>query len=400
MDTAVENVCFVGIYGHEQNDVLRQGLREHCVSTSEAGVDTTSLDGPILSRVPLYPMKPTLNWFGRFPSWTLPLLFVGAFTTHLAITWGVLFVNASTVRDADVLVVPHLGDTAVLVVKPLTIVLGTPLVYISHNGLSFTLIENRSAVPADSFSADFLRRLDRLMQKWADRTVVFSAYSGEILAEAFGLPVEKYGVVYIGVQESKFSRERVGSSTDGPDVLYWGNFIPHHGVGTMVDAAAARPEYEFVFVGDSEQRERIVTRAREQGVENVSFPGFVSDERLAQYIYDASVVLGPLGDYTQTAMNIGTKVAEAASLKKAIVFGDHPAPNEVFDHRRSALLVEPESEDSLVSALDNVLSDDELRERLEDGSYSVYKEYFACDRTASQFLTVAEEAMSSSSGRA
>lgn len=399
MDTAVSNVCFVGIYGHDQNDILRQGLREHSVSTNDAGVDTTSLDGPLLSRVPLYPMKPTLNWFGRFPSWTLPLLFLGAFTVHLAVTWVVLLSNASTVRDADVLVVPHLGDTAVLAVKPLTVVLGTPLVYISHNGLSFTLIENRSTVPPASFSADFLRQLDRLIQRWADKTVVFSAYSGEILAEAFGLPVERYGVVYIGVQESKFSIERSESSTEGPDVLYWGNFIPHHGVETMVDAAASRPEYEFIFAGHSEQRERIVARAEEQGLDNVSFPGFVSDDRLAKYIHDASVVLGPIGDYTQTAMNIGTKVAEAASMRKAIVFGDHPAPNEVFDHRRSALLVEPENEDALVSALDDVLADDELRERLEDGSYGVYKEYFACDRTASQFLAVVEEIKSSSSGK-
>lgn len=392
MQPPISEICFVGVYGHEQNDFLRAGLESRGVTVTDAGFSTRQFEWTILGRrIPLYPMKPTLNWFGDFPNAILPIFFLLTFLIHSTITWAGLLANIGAVRRTDAIVVPHLGDTSVLSVKPLTVLLGTPLVYISHNGMYFTLVENREAYRS-RFAAGFIYVVDRLVQEWADRIVVLSHHSKSVLSESFGLPEAKYDVVYLAVDDSQFRTSRELDENDAVDVLYWGNFIPHHSVSTMVDAAAELPDCRFVFAGRSAERDAIQARASRLDVENITFPGFVSNAILGAYIRDADVILGPLGDFTQTRMNIGTKVAEACAMRKAVVLADHPAPNEVFEHRSSAMLIPPENVAALVAAIRTVRSDGPLRTRIESGGREVYEKQFSPESAATAFIEVVADA--------
>jgi glycosyltransferase involved in cell wall biosynthesis len=174
-------------------------------------------------------------------------------------------------------------------------------------------------------------------------------------------------------------------------VLYWGNFLPHHGVGTMIEAAAALPEVEFMFIGDSEHRPAVIEHTERLGATNIEFPGFVSFPALVWVITESDVVLGPMGDNPQTEFTIGTKVAEAAYLQKAIVVADQSGIREVFADRMDALLVSVGSTDGLVEAIEEILLDDELKYRLEGGGYETYEAHFSQDVAVDRFLSVAEE---------
>jgi glycosyltransferase involved in cell wall biosynthesis len=341
-------------------------------------------------RIPLYTMKSTMYWFRRFPSWAFPALVVVTFLVHSIVIWYAIVKRRSDVRQADVLVVPHMGDTSVLIVKPLAVVLGIPLIYISHNGLYFPHVRNQQLYRKGSLSARMLFRLDRLMQRLSDRIIVFSEASAELFSGAFDVPIEKYEVIYIAVVESNFDKSIPTDNSLDCDVLYWGNFHPHHGPETMIEAAAALPEYEFAFVGRSSKRDHIVALAEEMGADNVHFPGYVELEKLVQYIKATQMVLGPVGDNPQTEFTIGTKVAEAGYMEKAIVVGRQPGTDETFTHRESAYLVEPGDPEALVEAIETILSDDDLRMKLERGSYRVYEEYFSTDRATERFVRIAE----------
>lgn len=365
---------------------------EHGVTVYDTGISTQrGTIGIGGLQIPLYSMKPTLNWFSKFPSPLVPVLFAVVLLFHAILIYSMLIAHVRDLRRSDVIVVPHFGDTAVLLVKPVAVLLETPIVYISHNGLYCTLVENREVFAPDSVVGQMIRLLDSAIQRSADRVIVFSDYSQSVLSTWFNVPEQQYATVYIGVEESKFAGECLPEPDHSIDVLYWGNFIPHHGVETMVRAATNVPEYEFVFAGKSDQREDIIALTDRLGADNVSFPGFLSDAELEAHIRTADVILGPLSKYTQSRMNIGTKVAEAASLRKAIVLGDNPAPNEVFEHGESAFLVAPEDPGDLATGLQTILSDDALRTCLESGSHSVYERYFTPSKVAAQFLTAAEQ---------
>lgn len=391
-DSDISHVCFVGVYGHNQNDVLREGLSQRDVTLSEITVEKRTFEQARKEwRPPILTVKATLRWLSRFPSVLFPVLFVGVFLIHGILTWAAILQQLPTVRDADVLVVPHMGDTSVLLVKPLSLILDTPLIYFSHNGLYFPHVRNQQLHAPGSLGARLLFGLDWLMHRLADRVIVFSAASGTLFSDTFDVPAERYKVIYIAVTESKFNTATSASELSVPDVLYWGNFLPHHGVKTMIEAAAALPETEFMFIGDSEHRPAFIEHADRLGATNIEFPGFVPFPVLVWAITEADVVLGPMGDNPQTEFTVGTKVAEAAYLQKAIVVADQPGIREVFADRMDAALVSPGSTDGLVEAIEEILSDDELKHRLECGAYETYEAHFSQDVAVDRFLSVAEE---------
>jgi len=125
-------------------------------------------------------------------------------------------------------------------------------------------------------------------------------------------------------------------------VLYWGNFVPHHSVTTMVRATASLPDWGFLLAGERAERERIVQQVEFLRIHIASLPGFLQERKPMEYIESTSVVLGPIVD-TQTSMNIGSKVAEAAFKRKVMVLGYHPAAPEVFQHEEQPYFCNPET---------------------------------------------------------
>ena len=142
--------------------------------------------------------------------------------------------------------------------------------------------------------------------------------------------------------------------------LYWGNFMLHHSVTTMVRATASLPYWGFLLAGERMERERTVREVESLGLNMVSYPRFLLERKPMEYIESASVVPGPIVD-TQTSMNIGSKVAEAFFKRKAIDLADHPASIEVLNHGESVIFVELQGDDALVEPLQSVLTNDSLQ---------------------------------------
>lgn len=392
MDTEFSNVCFFGIYGHNQDEALRTGLDAHDVSVSEVQVEVRSVaEAKEARRLPIRTMRGTMAWFADAPRWAFPILVLGGLFVHVVAMIAVAISNHRTLRETDALVVPHMGDTSVLVARPIAAILGVPLVYFSHNGLYLTLVENRGIYPKTSIAGRLLKWLDVLTHRWSDAVVVFSEESGDRFAETMDVPRSRYVVMYIKCVEANFDVAPDPGIDPDVDVLYWGNFHPHHGPQTMVEAAGRLPEYEFAFVGESDKRPPVQARAEELDADNVSFPGFLSLQALKRYILSADVVLGPVGANPQTEFTIGTKVAEAAYLKKAILVGDNQAVNEVFDHLDAAYLSTPGDPDALADGVEMIAEDADLRRRLESGAYDVYERRFSSERAGSRLIEILED---------
>lgn len=392
MESRISAVCFVGIYGQPQDEVLRQGFAERDITLIEATVTTrTFSEARSDRRFPIMTMRATMNYFRRFPSWLFPLLVIGTFVVHAVATWSMILLRIREIKRADVVVVPHMGDTSVLIAKPLAIVLGVPLVYFSHNGMYVTLISNRRLFDPGSVAARTVYLLDRLSHVLSDRVVVFSEGSKQQFSDIYRIPENRYEVIYISVIKDDFDKSTPPDDDLACDVLYWGNFHPHHGPKTMVRAATTVPEARFVFAGRSQKRDPVMELAESLDADNVEFPGFVSSRQLVQYIKKADVVLGPVADNPQTEFTIGTKVAEAAYMEKAIVVARQPATSETFTHPEDAYLVEPGDPDALAKAVRTILADVELQERLERGAHEAYRRHFSGNRAVSRFLEIAED---------
>lgn len=164
--------------------------------------------------------------------------------------------------------------------------------------------------------------------------------------------------------------------------LYWGNFLPHHGVDTIVNAAAELKsrgvdDIKIVFVGKGPEKDAMEAAVAERGLNNVTFEGFVEMERLQNWIATSHVCLGVFSPDKRAMASITNKVSEGVAMSKAVVTERSPAIEEWFEHRESIFMVPPADGDALADALVECKQDRELVESLEDGADRVYETEFS-----------------------
>ena len=124
------------------------------------------------------------------------------------------------------------------------------------------------------------------------------------------------------------------------EVLYFGQYLPLHGLDVVVDAIgrlATREDLRFTLIGTGEDRNRVERLLRATRAD-VSFVNWVPYAELGARIARADITLGIFGSSAKARMVIPNKVYEAATVGAAIVTADTPAAREVFRDREHLLL--------------------------------------------------------------
>jgi glycosyltransferase involved in cell wall biosynthesis len=105
--------------------------------------------------------------------------------------------------------------------------------------------------------------------------------------------------------------------------------------------------------------ERILELVGERNASRVLFVGELQRSELHQYMRDATVFAFP-----SRLESFGLVVAEAMQCKVPVIFTQHGPGPEIIKHRISGLLVEPENENALASAIIDILRSPELSANL------------------------------------
>jgi glycosyltransferase involved in cell wall biosynthesis len=124
---------------------------------------------------------------------------------------------------------------------------------------------------------------------------------------------------------------------DGPKavfrVLYYGNYIPLHGVVLFIEALALLDEksrFAVTMVGDGEQRHLAQARASELGLlDLVTFIDPVPEVELSALISSHEVVVGIFGDSAKASSVIANKVWQGLAAGKVVVTRESPALDEI-----------------------------------------------------------------------
>jgi glycosyltransferase involved in cell wall biosynthesis len=140
-------------------------------------------------------------------------------------------------------------------------------------------------------------------------------------------------------------------------LLFYGQFIPLHGIDTIIDAAAlSRPEaYRWTVIGDGQEAPRIRRRFAERPVANLRWLPSVPYAELRRHIADADICLGIFGGSGKAERVIPNKVFQALMAGRPLVTRDSPAMRElVGDGVAGVALVPPNDAAALLAALDRM----------------------------------------------
>ncbi len=272
---------------------------------------------------------------------------------RLALAWrwlrsypGLLYRFVRSPRP-DVVVVGYLGTIDVLVLWPWARLKGVPIVWDAFLSLHDTVVHDRRMVGSCHPAALALYALEWLACRAADCVVLDTDAHAALFERSFGLPRSRLASVMVGVEDDAFTRPAAAASStrgdaDPPTVLFYGQFIPLHGVETIVEAATLLRDahVRWVLVGTGQEAASVDERLRARGLANVERHAWVRYGDLATWIAHADVCLGIFGTSGKAARVIPNKVFQVLAAGRPLVTRDSPAMRElVGDDREGVALI-------------------------------------------------------------
>lgn len=268
---------------------------------------------------------------------------------------------------------------------------GIPCVAIMH-GTTFRELKTRWA--SVSSPLGFLRflkelsiRLWRTVFRWLcwfgkfDAIIAVSeAVRGSLIKNYFLSP-QKVFTVYNGVDIEKFEA-RNSTPKENKTILYLGRLDRDKGLSLLLRAVA---NFQLLIVGDGPEKTRLEKQAKELGLSDVvEFVGQVPYEETPKYYQAADVFVLP----SEALEGLPMTVIEAMAAGLPVVASRVGGVPEAVIEGETGLLVEPGNVEELSAALQKLLTDDVLREKMGRRAREVAEEKFSQEKMVEETLKV------------
>jgi glycosyltransferase involved in cell wall biosynthesis len=197
------------------------------------------------------------------------------------------------------------------------------------------------------------------------RFVVISESTRDDLIER-GVARERITVVHCGLDHERYRPDPEVTKAARPTLLFVGRLRRYKGLDwvlrTLPRVLARFPETKLEIVGDGPWQADLVRQAGALGVAHaVEFLGFLAPPEKVRRMQAAWCVLQP-----SPKEGWGLTVVEAGACGTAVVAADSPGLRDSVRRDETGLLVRYGDDAALAAALERVLGDRPLRERLAD----------------------------------
>lgn len=187
---------------------------------------------------------------------------------------------------------------------------------------------------------------------------------GDTVIAPDGVDLERYA----SLPDPESARRALGLRAD-PTVLCTGHLYAGRGADLFLALAEKFPQAAFVWVG-GRPSDVEAWRKRAARLANVTFTGFVPNERIPLYQAAGNVLLMPYGRTVSTSSGGNTaevcspmKMFEYMAAGRAILTSDLPVLREVLDET-TAVFCPPEEAGAWEAALGSLLADETRRQAL------------------------------------
>ena len=180
-----------------------------------------------------------------------------------------------------------------------------PVVYYGYMPIYDTLVNDRKWLTPKSIKAKIILSAEKLCWKFSDLIIKESFAEIEFCHQNFGLDKKKSRRVLIGANESEIPVCMFKKPTNSFAVLYFGTFIPHHGVDTIIEAAkilSNEKDIIFKLSGKGQTEEKIKKIVEKYQLKNVEFLGWVTKEKFQISLTKVMFVLEYLVKITKPIM--------------------------------------------------------------------------------------------------
>jgi glycosyltransferase involved in cell wall biosynthesis len=274
-----------------------------------------------------------------------------------------LVVRYLCLPEHDAVIVCYMGQLDVLAIWLFAKLRRKPVIWDAFLSLYNTVVEDRELVGRRHPFALGLYGVEWLACRAADRVVLDTAAHAAYFAATFHVPSKRLVRVFVGAETDVFRprepRRRVSPGAAGLNVLFYGQFIPLHGIEYIVRAAKLCEDQpvHWTLIGKGQEEGRIrnliaaVKPAKMEWIHWIPYP------ELPAQIAHADVCLGIFGRSDKAHRVIPNKVFQVLAMGKPLITMDSPAARELLTGWPRVLLIPPADPASLAAAVCGMLND-------------------------------------------
>lgn len=294
--------------------------------------------------------------------------------------WAYFFlvIRYLTIGRHDIVVVGYLGHFDMFIARPLAFLRKKPLIFDAFLSLYDTVVEDRKLLKPYSLLARFLFWIDRTACRFADLILLDTQSHIDYFVKTFDLCREKFHRVFVGAEEDLFYPCENDINQDDfirPfQVLFYGQFIPLHGIEIIVKAAKLIESegVKFALIGKGQESAKIHSLIKELNISNIRWIEWVPYTELRRYICQADVGLGIFGNTEKTRRVIPNKAFQILACRRPLITGDSPAVRELLANGESALLCAMADPEALAQSILCLKKDALYRKKISEEGYRVF----------------------------
>jgi glycosyltransferase involved in cell wall biosynthesis len=256
--------------------------------------------------------------------WKKPSFWWRVLKTYARLIWRFL-----GTEKFDVLMIGYPGQFDVFLGKVFSFFTGKPLVWDVFMSI-YLVAKERNLDQKSPFSVKMIRWIEQRALKLPDLLIQDTAEYVTWFKKEYGLSPNRFKLIPTGADDRTFSPLEEPPSEEDPifTVLYYGTFIPNHGVMKIAQAAQLLSNHEdirFEVIGDGPEKASFSAFVADQGLDKVCLIDWMPQQALLTSIASASVCLGAFGQTPQSLMTVQNKIYECLAMGKAVITGESPA---------------------------------------------------------------------------
>jgi len=257
-----------------------------------------------------------------------------------------------------------------------------------------SLINERKTIKSGGALAKFVFIYEKNILHNADIILTDTEIHKDFFSELFHIKTEKILAIPVGTDESLFYQKhdvQTSSQAISFEVLFYGTFLPLHGIDVIVKAAAKVSHLPIHFTliggGHGNQYAQLI---REQSFGNMTHIEWVDFEKIPELVASADIGLGgPFGDTGQARRVITGKTMQLLAMAKPVIIGEIP-PVYGFVDKFNCLTVPQGDDDALARSIIWAFEHQDLLKQIGVNGSVLYKEKFSVEQIAKKLEGIFE----------
>ncbi|AEK60658.1 glycosyltransferase [Collimonas fungivorans] len=258
-------------------------------------------------------------------------LMLRLFSCYPSLIWRYLQLPAH-----DLVLVSYPGLFDVLVIRCFAWLRRVPVAWDVFISAYDTVVDDRRLFSVRHPVSRILWGFEWLAVRAADGIFMDTEAHARRLERLFRLPDGECGTVWVGAETEKFPVfPAAPPQPEKPlQVLFYGQFIPLHGIEYIVEAAGllCDEEIDWILIGKGQETLRIREMLAKAPLPRLRWLDWVDYPDLITWIQQADICLGIFGNSEKAANVIPNKVYQIIAAQKPLITRDSQAIRELLQH--------------------------------------------------------------------